>query len=140
MSRPFYAAEEHMTRNKYPSLVERIIANSVMTGADFAPDGTPCWIWTGSRKVNNRGTPYPRMTVRVKGKPRGLRVHRLVLQVFKGVELQADMVAAHVCNKTMCVSPGHLALVTQVENMQQCVRDGRHRGYEDREPGDDDDE
>lgn len=124
-----------MANSKYDSLEDRIIANSVMT--DAIHDGTPCWIWTGSSVINRNGTPYPRMTIRVKGKPRGQRVHRLVLREFRGVKLKSDLVAAHSCNNTMCVNPGHLKLVTQVVNMQQCVKDGRHNSQK-REPGDDD--
>lgn len=122
---------------KYPSLVERIIANSVMLEEPLV-NGTPCWFWMGST-VKSRGTDmrYARMTIRVNGKPQGHRVTRLVLREFVGVTMRKDRVAAHLCNNSMCVNPGHLKMKTQSGNMQQCVADGRHRGFGNREPGED---
>lgn len=122
---------------KYASLRERIIANSVMHD-DYSWGGSHCWVWLGS-VVHSRGNrmPYARMTVRVKGRPRAQRVTRLALREFRGVQLRTDRVASHLCNNTLCVNPMHLKLTTQAANMGQCVTEGRHRGFGNREPGED---
>lgn len=125
-----------MANYKYESLAERIIANSVV--ADGPPvNGELCWIWLGSRKVNRSGMWYARMTVRIDGKPRGVKVSRVVLRVFKRLILRRDRVAAHRCNQPLCVNPAHIELVSHSNNMQQCSDDGRIRNQHMREPGED---
>lgn len=116
---------------KYPSMIDRIIANTVLSTENYY-DGTPCWEWIGAYTVNRNGTRYGKMDVRRKqGKNKGKRktwlVHRLVLVVFKGRIMTPRMVGRHLCNNTICCNPAHLVGGTQRSNVRQAVREGRHR-------------
>lgn len=111
-----------MARPKYASMEERLIANSVLAQDQFY-DGTPCWVWVGT--LNASGYPY--MSVRQPGvaHPRKALAHRVSIETFRG-PIPESHVAMHLCNNQVCVSPLHLAPGTQSENIQQCVREGRH--------------
>lgn len=116
---------------KYASMEDRIIANSVIS-REFSYNGERCWDWIGAYKVNRSGKRYPVLTMRFKrgprkGKVRTVRVHRLVIVVFKGRIMTTRMVALHLCNNSLCVDPNHLDGGTQRQNVRQCVADGRHR-------------
>ncbi len=111
---------------KYDSPVDRIIANTIVSDELFY-DGTPCWIWIGTRKLNRCGTPYGTISVRgADGKVKKELVHRYVLREIKGRRLTRQSVGMHLCNNTLCAAPLHLAGGTQRKNVQQCVSDGRH--------------
>lgn len=109
----------------------RILDNS--THAEPGYNGTPCWEW--NRSVNNKG--YPRLSLRRKrgerkGRVKKVAVHRYALQIFHGITIKRGKVCRHWCNNKRCVNPAHLEFSTQAVNMQQCVADGRHRGFENR--------
>lgn len=111
---------------KYPSLAERILANT-MISADSFYDGTPCWIWMCSR--NSAG--YGVLTRRFKRGPRKGKVgrflvHRVAVVELGGRKLTARSVVMHLCNNPLCCNPAHLKGGTQRQNMKQCVADGRH--------------
>lgn len=113
---------------RYADLMERVIANSVLSIENFW-NGSPCWEWISARKKSRTGSnrSYPCISVWVPGKGSRLRpAHRMVLQVLKGVRMSKVHVAAHLCNNFNCVNPNHLERKTQVENMLQCVAEGRH--------------
>ena len=103
----------------YPTIMDRIVANSILS-PDLWYNGTPCWLWTGKTIASRNGFKYPVMTMRIEGKVKNVRVHRIVLGLI-GTD-----VGMHMCNNTLCVSPHHLQAGTQSENMQQCVAEGRH--------------
>lgn len=111
---------------KYPDLCARVIANSVLDPENFH-NGSHCWTWLGSHQTNHCGNWYPTMAVRVPGKkhPMPLRVHRAVLELFKGITLGPRDVAAHRCNNTMCVNPEHIERDSQSGNIQQAHDQGR---------------
>jgi hypothetical protein len=52
-----------MANQKYDSIKDRIIANSVLSDESFF-EGTPCWIWIGVIDVCG----YPRLSMRKPGK------------------------------------------------------------------------
>lgn len=115
---------------KYPSLCDRIIANSVLSENNFF-NGSPCWEWIGARSRNRCGKHYGKLTIRLKrgpkkGRLKTWKVHRLVLIVFKGRRLTSRMVARHLCNNTLCCNPNHIVGGTQQSNVRQCVREERH--------------
>lgn len=116
---------------KYPSLEDRIIANSVPS-EEFAWNGSRCWDWIGAVKVNRSGMKYGRIARRIKRGPRKGKVktdaaHRVALKAFTGRYLGAKMVVKHLCNNSLCVNPAHLQGGTQRANVRQCVREGRHK-------------
>jgi hypothetical protein len=115
---------------KYKSLIDRIIANTVLSEDSFY-NGTPCWEWIGRATTNENGYKYGRITRRLKRGPRKGKVtvefaHRVVLKGIKGRKLTTKSVCRHLCNNTICVNPDHLAGGTQASNVRQCVREGRH--------------
>lgn len=110
---------------KYPSPIERILANSVVDET-MLYEGAFCWTWLGSVKTSRQGKTYPRIGVRVRGKNVTLTVHRYIITRIKKRRLSKRQVGMHLCNNTMCVNPGHIVGGTQKRNIRQCVRDGRH--------------
>lgn len=115
---------------KYRTLLDRIIANSVLS-RDNSYDGTPCWEWIGATTNNRDDRPYPRMTRRLKRGPRkGMPskefAHRVVVRNILGRKLTTKMVVMHKCNNSICVNPAHLSGGKQKTNIKQAVREGRH--------------
>ena len=114
---------------------ERIIANTHIeegVGIMLRGEWSPCWLWIGKRKTNRNGKQYGVITTRYKkgprkGKVRSELVHRVVLKVFKGRSLRARQVGMHLCPHTLCCAPDHLTGGTQKRNVQQTVREGRHK-------------
>lgn len=116
---------------KYACLEDRLIANTRLSD-DSAYKGTACWEWIGAYVVNRGGMRYGKLDVRRKqGKFKGKRktwyAHRLAVIVFKGRRLWPRQVVAHLCNNSLCINPEHLLGGSQRKNIQQCVRDGRHK-------------
>lgn len=111
----------------YDSLQHRIIANSIQVPyTDYA--GTPCWFWMGTR--NNYG--YGTISLRWqrgprKGQTRKAYAHRMSVIAFKNRRLSPRQVVMHLCNSPWCVNPDHLVGGTQKKNVQQCVKEGRHK-------------
>lgn len=113
---------------KYADLRERIIANSILSN-DSVYDGTPCWLWIGKRSANGD---YGHINLRIDGKHRTFKAHRVSLHAFRGASLDDPKVGMHRCNVRLCVNPMHLEYGTQSENIRQCVADGRHRSFQNR--------
>jgi hypothetical protein len=115
---------------KYATLIDRIIANSILADDSFY-NGTPCWNWIGRQTVNRSGMKYGRISRRItKGPRKGTVVnefvHRVVVRGIKGRRLTRRCVVMHLCNNSLCCNPFHLAGGTLKKNNQQAVRDGRH--------------
>ena len=79
-----------------------------------------CWEWTGER--NERG--YGRMKIDGKNK----KAHRLSYEHFTGRQL-GKLLCCHTCDNPGCVNPHHLWSGTQKDNIQDCVRKGRHNPH-----------
>ena len=116
---------------KYKNLEERLLANSVR--ADMIGEHSCfyndefCWLWLGKYRGG-----YPAITRRYKSGPRKGKVyntgaHRLSIIVFKGRRMTPKMVGKHLCNVSGCINPSHLEGGTQASNVQQCVKDKRHK-------------
>ncbi len=72
---------------------------------------TGCWLWMGGKFLNGYGT------IKVKGKSNP--IHRLSLEIFKGVIFGKDEQANHIreCPYKHCFNPDHLYKGTQKQNM-----------------------
>jgi len=73
-----------------------------------------CWEWQAYR--NHQG--YGRF--RLNGFL--FRVHRVAFAIMNG---DAELQVCHHCNNPPCCNPKHLYAGTQVDNIQQCIAEGR---------------
>ena len=116
---------------KYPSLAERLIANSIIDESRVW-DGSFCWTWIGARTTNRNGMFYGKLITRFKrgknkGKARTEYAHRVAVRELKGRYISPRQVVMHLCNWSLCINPAHLLGGTQKRNVRQTVKDGRHR-------------
>lgn len=111
---------------KYSTLQERLIANSYRNDR-FIFDGTPCWDWLGAFGTGGGGENrrYPTLCIRVNGKVKTFRAHRVSYEEFTGDKL-GEREAGHRCHRSCCISPLHLEPVTSQENHYQ--RDAKRNG------------
>lgn len=72
-----------------------------------------CWLWTG--KLDRKG--YGRFGTH--------RAHRYSYETMIG-DIPRGMFVCHRCDTPGCVRPTHLFLGTARDNMQDCLRKGRH--------------
>jgi hypothetical protein len=73
---------------------------------------------------------YAKMSITVEGVERTVRVHRwLVEQVHGPDPLPGHLVAAHLCNESLCLNvEQHLRPISQSSNMRQMAAQGRSAG------------
>jgi hypothetical protein len=82
---------------------------------DKQPDG--CWEWQGCRTPKNYG---------VFGiKRKHWLAHRFAFYHAVG-PFDPSLLVCHKCDNPPCVNPDHLFLGTQLDNIQDCLRKGRH--------------
>ena len=77
-----------------------------------------CWPWKGSRP--GRYGQYTRNHHR-------FLAHRRALALALGRELTPNELALHHCDNPPCCNPAHLYVGTQIDNIADMVRRGRHR-------------
>jgi len=83
---------------------------------NIVKDGN-CWIWIKAHDPSGYG---------VASKERKkIHAHRLSYLAFKG-EIPKGMCILHSCDVKACCNPDHLWLGTQKDNMQDCIKKGRH--------------
>lgn len=78
------------------------------------------FMWTGgvSRGGGRKGDPYP--TVWVPELKTSIRGHRLIFAAFYGTwEVPIGYHREHVCNRSLCLNPACMELVTQTENQKR---------------------
>ena len=79
-----------------------------------------CWLWMGSLL----GVGYGSITAFNKED----RAHRVSWMLHHNTDrIPEGMVVCHKCDVRACVSPYHLFLGTQGDNMRDMVKKGRHR-------------
>lgn len=80
-------------------------------------DITPgCWLWTGAKNW----TGYGQRSVRVDGKVRTARAHRMAYELLVG-PIPEGLTIDHLCRVRHCVNPDHLEPVTMKENARRGV-------------------
>ena len=81
-----------------------------------------CWIWTGHI---HRKDGYGRY--RLPGMKWDKTAHRVVYELYTGVEIPSDMTIDHLCLNKQCVRPDHLEVVTRAENSRRArINDSEH--------------
>jgi hypothetical protein len=76
-----------------------------------------CWNWIGYKIADG----YGRMELNGKLE----LVHRISYEVHIGL-IPEDMLVCHSCDNPPCVNPDHLFLGTNQDNVDDCMRKGRH--------------
>lgn len=76
---------------------------------------TGCWNWDGNV---DKGTGYPRLSVRSDGSRTHLRAHRYLYEREVG-NIPKGMVLDHLCRNRKCVNPKHLEVTTDIENIRR---------------------
>jgi hypothetical protein len=105
---------ENRSRGKRVDVIHRFWGHVVKTDT--------CWLWTGAvfNAVQPRGLPYGQF--QYDGRP--VLAHRFAWFMAHG-EWPVKRVA-HLCDEPRCVNPDHLALMTDLENVQDMNRKHRH--------------
>ena len=99
-------------RDRREDILARILGNVTETPGPMA---TPCWIWNGTHSgANGRGRGYPRM--KIGGQT--VAVHRVIATHFYGY-IPGNKQVDHRCRNRMCVNPGHLEIVTHLQNQKR---------------------
>ena len=84
----------------------------------FIPEpNSGCWLWDGAVNDKGYGVFYWRRTRRY--------AHRASYEIYRG-PIRYGMFVCHKCDNPSCVNPAHLFEGTAEDNMQDCVRKGRH--------------
>src|ERR1700735_277094 len=111
---------------RYDSLLDRIIANSVLS-EDCEYKGEKCWEWVGGyrqHRSDKRGV--INMWCPIKKKVIHVVAYRAAIMA-SGRRIGPNQVARHRCDNPLCVNPNHLFVGTQSQNMRECVSRGRHK-------------
>lgn len=83
-----------------------------------------CIEWTG--RLNDKGYGVIGVYERSECRSRQVLAHRLSWAIVKGVD-PGDNLVLHHCDNPKCVREEHLYLGTFRDNVQDCLRRGRHR-------------
>lgn len=81
---------------------------------------TLCWMYKGYK--NELG--YGRL--RMNGKK--VLAHRAMWELFEG-EIPEGLCVLHKCDRPSCINISHLFLGTHADNVFDCIKKGRHKGY-----------
>jgi len=98
---------------KYATMKLRLFANSVLNN-----DG--CHVWTARKDRYG----YGRINIRVDGKHKTLKVHRVAFEEYvRPLEYWEEV--DHLCYNKLCINPDHHQAVSKTENYK------RRRNYND---------
>lgn len=68
---------------------------------------------------------YGDIHVKIDGKYRHFKVHRVVFMLFNNCDLSANDIVMHSCDNPACCNPRHLSKGTHADNIQDKVNKGR---------------
>ena len=100
---------------RYLNIQERLLMNSVAEHTGHVIDGKPseCWLWLGNRDHHG----YGRVTLRIGGKHKKVRAHRVAAKEFAGVEFDEERDTwEHHCKQTSCIHPNHGEPMANAQN------------------------
>lgn len=97
---------------KYASLAARLLANSVVDPL------TGCRIWTGKRGKRRGGGEDGRLNIRIDGRHKTRRAHRVSYEEFVGPIPEGHDID-HTCVNSLCIEPTHLEAVVPLINQQR---------------------
>ncbi len=89
--------------------------------AYYEDDKTGCWVWMACCTSSGKG--YP---VLCTGGDAQMSAHRYSLQIKEGRVLSRKELACHTCDNKKCVNPEHLFVGSQLDNVRDKLRKGRH--------------
>ena len=78
-----------------------------------------CWGWLGTK--HRQG--YAKISVNGRHRP----AHRISYMLHKG-PIPDGMLVCHKCDNPECTNPNHLFIGTALDNMQDKIKKGRHKG------------
>lgn len=102
---------------------ERLLSHVDRSGPSVVRKGRdlgPCWLWQGRLTRGGYG--------QVKYKGRACRAHRVAYELWRK-RIRRGRVLLHVCDTPACINPDHLKPGTQLQNVRDMVRKGRHNFY-----------
>lgn len=103
-----------------PTLAERFWSKVNKNSGYIAPNmTTECWEWQGYRDPNGYG--------RIRIKRETKLAHRISYILTNG-PIDEEVCVRHNCDHPPCVNPAHLVGGTQIDNIQDMVERGRHKG------------
>lgn len=105
-----------LTKQDLTTLLDRFIAKT-----RHAESG--CIEWTGTGNGNGYG--HLRLPGKVERSSTKHKAHRISYMLFIG-DIPEGLHVMHSCDNRRCVKPEHLSVGTCSDNMQDCVRKGRH--------------
>ncbi|HAS0833210.1 TPA: HNH endonuclease [Enterobacter cloacae] len=93
------------------------IVSRIMKKVEIRPE-TGCWIFKGSKDRCGYGC--------IKIGKHQLGAHKVAYLMLVGDYDQKNLELMHRCDNPSCVNPSHLSPGTHKENMDDCLRKGRH--------------
>lgn len=103
--------------------VDRPMAIDIPKFWAMVEKGNDCWLWLGSKRGKGYGQIYIGI---INGRKRQTYAHRVSWEIANGQSIPDGLEVLHRCDTPLCVRPEHLFLGTQKDNLDDCLKKGRH--------------